>query len=745
MQHRPLAGLMFAIATCVTFVPPLIAEEPPTVPIGLDAYRQWDRWAQQRIGVRSYMRSTHSRAATNLSADASHYLYQLADDFNVSLDVEGPGILYFARYNHWHGSPWHYEVDGTDHIVQESSTADPNHPVANSKFISEDLFPHPLTCTFTETKGADLMWVPMMFVDRFRMAYSRTRYGTGYYIFHKIVPGISLTQPIKTWDAKPPAAQDVLKLLSNAGNELVPRLDTATAKEMDLSGKTGKVDVSAGKAATIITISEGPSALRAIEFSIPEDQAEACEGARLRITWDGREHASVDAPLPLFFGAGTLYNRAKREFLVKSLPSQIHFSDRRIAMRCYFPMPFFRSAKIEIVCSEKSGLTNLSWNVRWAPFADDPNHVGYFHATYKDHTNPRLGHDLVFLDTTNEEGAKDWSGQFIGTSNIFTHSGDLTTLEGDPRFFFDDSQSPQAYGTGTEEWGGGGDYWEGGQTMTLALAGHPVGHPSNERPHNDRDRIHSAYRFLLADMMPFGRNARIHFEHGGDNQSNEHYESVTYWYGIPSSSLVKTDTLQIGDRQSESSHAYDSPQATEPETITSRYELGPDTTKTPDGKDIAIFPAHDDFGTTTKGMSEFTIKLRPDNFGVMLRRKLDYQYPNQRAEVFIANTDEADPQGPVEWKPAGVWYVAGSNTCVYSDPQEELGPTRHTLITSNRRFRDDEFLLPRAMTEGRDSIRVRVKFTPVELPLFPGQPIADLAWSEIRYDAYCFVMPQFKP
>src|SRR5438132_13190559 len=88
----------------------LSAAEPPVIPVGLDAYRQWDRWPAQRIGARAYMRSTYDRTGGNEGADASHFLYQLADDKNVSLHVEGPGILYFARYNHWHGSPWHYEV-----------------------------------------------------------------------------------------------------------------------------------------------------------------------------------------------------------------------------------------------------------------------------------------------------------------------------------------------------------------------------------------------------------------------------------------------------------------------------------------------------------------------------------------------------------------------------------------------------------------------------------------------------------
>ena len=48
------------------------------------------------------------------------------------------------------------------------------------------------------------------------------------------------------------------------------------------------------------------------------------------------------------------------------------------------------------------------------------------------------------------------------------------------------------------------------------------------------DKIESAYRFLLADLMPFGKNARIRLEHGGTDQSTEHYETVTYWYGLPS-------------------------------------------------------------------------------------------------------------------------------------------------------------------------------------------------------------------
>jgi hypothetical protein len=273
--------------------------------------------------------------------------------------------------------------------------------------------------------------------------------------------------------------------------------------------------------------------------------------------------------------------------------------------------------------------------------------------------------------------------------------------------------------------------------MTLPFAGHPVGAISVEAAKSDADQIESAYRFLLADLMPFGKNARICLEHGGTNQSTEHYETVTYWYGAPSPSLRKTDELQVGDESSEKEHHYYSPEASAPYEITSRYEWGVDQHRSKE-----VYPAHTDRGRSTKGASEFSMKLDPKNLGVLLRRKLDYAFPNQRAEVFVADAAGGKVGQAPEWKSAGTWYLAGSNTCVYSNPKDELGATQHRPQTSNRRFRDDEFLVPRALTEGRSLVRFRVQFTPIERPLFPGHPLAELAWSEIRYSTYSFVMPE---
>jgi hypothetical protein len=731
MKHFILAGLLVLLPGLK-----LPADEPPVLPVGGDAYRMWDHWPDQRIGQRAYMRSTYDRTGGN--ADASHFLFQLADNANVTLDLEGAGVVVFMRYNHWHGSPWHYIVDGTDYVVQESKTADSLAKPSDSVFIPSGPFFQPFAYTWKVTKGADLIWTPIEFEKSFRMAYERTHYGTGYYIYDQFVPGARLSSPIKAWDGKKGPDADIVALVNRSGEDLVPELDSAEAKAMGLTGESGQVSVPKDGPVALAHLSQGPATIRAINFSVPAADAIAFGRARLRMTWDDRSQPSVDTPIALFFGAGTLYNRTNAEYLVKAFPVNIHYVGDRVELACYFPMPFFKSARLELIGNGETPLTDVRWSIRHLPYNDPANHVGYFHATYRDHGVPVPGKDLVLLDTRGQEGSQDWSGSLIGTSFIFSDIAKLGTLEGDPRFFFDDSRTPQAQGTGTEEWGGGGDYW-GGANMTLPFAGHPVGARNAKDALSPEDQIESAYRFLLADLMPFGKNALIQLEHGGTDDSTEHYRTVTYWYGLPAASLVKSDSLQIGDTTSEQQHDYVSPAASAPYTITSRYEVGVSRTH-----GVEVVPTETDQGRTTTGTSEFTLKIDPANLGVMLRRKLDYSFPNQRAEVSVADASSGSaPASEGAWKPAGIWYLAGSTTCVYSNPKGEVDPTEHKIETSDRRFRDDEFLLPLDLTKGRSAIRVRVKFTPVHIPLFPGNPEPELAWSEIRYDAYSYIMPSF--
>jgi hypothetical protein len=346
----------------------------------------------------------------------------------------------------------------------------------------------------------------------------------------------------------------------------------------------------------------------------------------------------------------------------------------------------------------------------------------------------------------------------------------LRGLEGDPRFFFDDSESPQAYGTGTEEWGGGGFYW-GGENMTLPLAGHPCGAPSKELSRHPKDLIESCYRFLLADIMPFGKRAVIRLEHGGENLASQHYESVTYWYGLPAASLIKTDSLDIGNIEDEKRHAYHSPDASGIEKIYSRYEWGIDSfpskpwplsdtivshhfskeqlaSFTPPGyEQLAgkeIYPAHAEDGRSTKGTTEFNAKLLPGNRGILLRRKLDYSYPNQKAAVYVAPVKPGENENELQWQYAGEWYLAGSNTYVFSHPMGELAARQYNVVTSQHAFREDEFLIPEKLTLNQSNIRIRIQFLPVNRELFPGRPFPkENRWSELKYSIYSYCLPAF--
>ena len=509
----------------------------------------------------------------------------------------------------------------------------------------------------------------------------------------------------------------------------------------------------------IANIKSESSVVRAFKITLPLDKAIDLERSNLRVTWDDRKLPSIDSPLCLFFGAGTLYNRDRKEFLVKGFPINIRYDypNNKVELSCYYPMPFFKSAKFELTGINPDD-TEISYEIRYEPLTVPANSSSYFHATYKDIPNPEFGQDMVYLDTEGEEGQQDWSGSFVGVSYVFSHEGYHRAMEGDPRFFFDDSQTPQAYGTGSEEWGGGGDSWNG-TNLTLPFAGHPCGTSNPEMVKDDKDLIESAYRFLLADLMPFGRRAVIRFEHGGENLLPEHFEATTYWYGLPQASLIQTDKIDIGNLTSEEKHSYHSPDASPVESVTSRYEWGidhfplgnwarkpgmyedlPESHENLKGKEIFTTQVKD--GRNTTGVSEFTIDISPKNVGVMLRRTLDYSYPNQTAEVYISGVPANNGQD--KWNMVGIWYLAGANSFLHSQTKGELGKRELSIITSNRRFRDDEFLIPANFTKGKSAIKVQIKFVPNNQELSPGKPFPQRsAWSELDYEVYSYIIPEF--
>lgn len=724
----PLGRPLLALATVSSFVAVACAAAddtavpPPPVRLGYEAFRAWDRWAALEIGTRTVMRSTFDRDGGNDRSDACHFLRQTDADL-VPLDLEGTGTLSFVRTNHWHGSPWRYDVDGVSTIVSESSTPTPDAPVPHSTFLPALAFPAPLAVTWSTTNGADLSWVPVPFVRSFELGYGRPHYGTGYYIARLVPEGsVDVLPAVAPWDPNVPPPADVLDLLTHAGEDQAP----PSLPQVDTT-----VDLDTPGANAVLATLDRPGTIRSLELSAPAAAAVALGHATLRITWDDRAAPSVDGPVALFFGAGTFYRRDDREWLVRAFPVSVRFppGEDRVHAAAFFPMPFRRGARLELVASEPVGKVDVHLRVDPDPPAEP---FGHLHATYVDHASPTPGQDLVLLDTNGVEGEPAWCGSVVGTSVIFSDRAVLATLEGDPRFFFDDNATPQVQGTGTEEWGGGGDYW-GGQLSTLPFAGHPTGAPDPKSMKTPEDGIESLYRYLLADRMPFGRRARVQLEHGGLDESEEHYRTLAIWYGAPHACLVPTDGVQLGDLADEARHALVAPDASAPYPVTSRFELGPD--KTVDGKEIR--PTTTDTARVLRGTAEVTLDVGASNAGVLLRRTLDYEVPEQRAEVYVADAD--DPASP--FQRAGVWYVAGGTRHLFADGPKETSPIAPEVRVSSRRFRDDEFLIDRRLTQGRARLRVRFVVVPSGKPFRPGEAAPPAAFSAFRLEAYAWRNP----
>ncbi len=721
-MYTPLADASPDVAVIVDAGP---AFRPlPEAPVGTDALRRWSELHLVRVNVRAGMTGTWDRAGGNAGNDAGHFVRAERDTYYSPLELEGVGVLYFAGFNAWRGSPWHFLVDGVDRVVTETTTVAPDRPADDARIEPAAALPSPLAFASTASRGGDLVWLPMAFNRTLSVGFGRTHRAAGDFIYHRF-PAVSdsTSPPLRTWDGASPPDPEVLSLLRRAGDDIAP-------PPGELQTRLGTVDVPARGAVTLVATGAGPGIVRALQLRVVRERALALGRARIRITWDDRAAPSVDAPVDLFFGAGVLYNRDVREHLVKGLLTNVRYAGDNVELTAYFPMPFFRSARVELV-GDGEAVAQVSWQARSGPFDGSPAWTGYFHATARDHGAPTPGVDLTFLDTREAEGGGDWCGLFAGTSFTYSDRADQATLEGDPRFFFDDAVAPQGHGTSTAAWAGGGIGGWGGRTVTLPLAGHPAGAPDMASARAPEDRIQSAYRHLVADAMPFGRNARIQFEHGGANESTEHYRSVTYWYGRPGACLVRTDALDVGDAADERAHRYVNADSAAPETLTSRYELGVERAG---GREVV--PAVTDAGRRVTTRSEFTVRLDPSNVGVMLRRTYDASIPEQRAEVLVA--EDRDGAG---FESAGYWFNAGSNVTVYSDAATETGIPMRELRTSPRRWREDEFLLPRRLTERRGSIRVRVRPAPVERPVVVGMTARASAWSEFRYQVYAYVLP----
>ena len=402
---------------------------------------------------------------------------------------------------------------------------------------------------------------------------------------------------------------------------------------------------------------------------VDSDIEEILRDVWIKCYWDNESAASVSAPIGSLFGFGHF----TEGYEIRGLPLGI---DNFNNMYVYFPMPFESRGIIELVNTGTMNIDDISYEIGYKDFTDDFAKVGYFKTFYNTELPTENGQDITLLDTTG-------SGHLVGVIQSVkgSASGLLNYLEGDERIYIDNSQSPAIHGTGTE------DFYHGGWYFNQGVFSTPL-HGLTTLKWEGLSGITSMYRFFLQDAVPFRRHIRASIEHGHFNDISADSYTLACYYHKADIKAILTDEVNIGNSDSESSHAY---------TISGNTWNGQRTeTYEGDFDDVQV----SDEGRAFTGYSQFTVAINPVNNGVLLRRRMDQIVGKQKAKVYVDN------------QLVGTWYFSGVN--------------------EYHRWRDEDFMVPACFTNSKNQITIKIEFVS-----------SDIDWNEFYYwvyslDAYLF-------
>jgi hypothetical protein len=240
---------------------------------------------------------------------------------------------------------------------------------------------------------------------------------------------------------------------------------------------------------------------------------------RFRVYYDGSPIPSVDAPLGDLFAAGHGFERNVKSLMV------VNSSSGR-SRNFYWPMPFRRSCRITVTNEGRRRVSNLYYHVDWRKLTTLAPETAYFHAHYRQELPAAKGQPYTILNASGR-------GHYVGTVLGVIQVAPGWFGEGDELIYVDGEKRARIQGTGTEDYFN--DAWslrvaDGPYTGVTVAEGTGVG-----------SRM-CAYRWHLADPIPFTRSLRFDIEHAGwtyqpDGRVRSAFEeradlfsSVAFWY-----------------------------------------------------------------------------------------------------------------------------------------------------------------------------------------------------------------------
>lgn len=359
-----------------------------------------------------------------------------------------------------------------------------------------------------------------------------------------------------------------------------------------------RVTLAPGETATVLTAA-GPDTLTALLLRLAPELWGKVE---LRLRFDGEQRARL--PLADFFAIGRGGAEPTRSLFVGL--------DSDGDLYSYFPMPFFSSAAIELRSLVASGTepVTIDFLGRLAGRAPAPS-SGLFGARLNVSEATMPGRDFELLRL---EGRGKWVGLFAELGSVGTPARQY--LEGDERVYLDGSPHPMLYGTGVEDFFGGGFYFDQGP-FGQALHGSPY------HLQESGEDVTAAYRLLLTDAPTFEANLLAGLESGPEGQLAMRARTVVWYYQRPSPRLVRLDRLEVGDAASRLEHGWEHEGRAEPFILDSAFEGEPPRPYAARG----LYRSAD--------TASFTLRAPAGARQLRLRRRFDAGLGGQRAEVFV--------------------------------------------------------------------------------------------------------------
>ncbi|MFH1296091.1 MAG: glycoside hydrolase family 172 protein [Bacteroidota bacterium] len=301
---------------------------------------------------------------------------------------------------------------------------------------------------------------------------------------------------------------DLERLLSPASLPYTKAAKQYQVASTDSTGQNNdRITIAPGATATILNVT-GPGIITRIWFTVDSRDPNFLRKLALKMYWDDETEPSVNVPFGDFFGCGFEYRPYISQYLGMTSGGYI----------CYFPMPFEKSAKIQIINETTQEVYAFYYQINYFKLEGYLDRsVGYFHAYWNRDIRTDYDSNFTILRA-------DGQGQVVGVNlQMQSYDGSFAFLEGNEMVYVDGEKKPSIVGTGTEDYFSSGWYFNQGEFAGpyhgLILKDDSLG------------RI-SAYRLNIVDPIPFKRHILFTIEHGHDNQAIADYSSTVYWYQL---------------------------------------------------------------------------------------------------------------------------------------------------------------------------------------------------------------------